>query len=122
MSRSDSEVFVESLLPKRYGYPLWIPEPHANLPDEYRAIGDRVGDVVVLTKDGGRDYFNIFAESNDPINLNRIPSDFTRLSADEQAFLFYPDYYKPSTQISNFDVKKIATTGDTSRKRHISYN
>ena len=115
MSRSDSEVFVESLLPKRHGYPLWLPEPHDNLPAAYQAMGDRPGDVVILTKDGGRDYlFNIFVESTDPINLNRVPSDFHPLAADPLDFLNYADYHKPNTQISNFEAKKVLAVGDIS--------
>ena len=115
MSRADNEVFVESLLPKRHGYPLWIPESHGNLPDAYREIGDRVGDVVVLREDGVRDYlFNIFVDRNDPINLNRVPPGFKPMSENEQDRVLVHEYHKSSTQISNCDVKKISSSADVS--------
>jgi hypothetical protein len=58
--RRASDVYARILLAKGIGYPLWIPEPSACLP-EYGTEGVSVGDVGVITFDGHFDFlFNIF--------------------------------------------------------------
>ncbi|KAJ7863758.1 hypothetical protein B0H14DRAFT_3606722, partial [Mycena olivaceomarginata] len=48
------------LLAKGHGYPLSYPQPPDDLPPESRAGGTQIGDVGVLTSDGGFDsFFNI---------------------------------------------------------------
>ncbi|TFK38483.1 hypothetical protein BDQ12DRAFT_113416 [Crucibulum laeve] len=47
--------YVQRMLPKGLGYPLWEPELHQNLSPAYRRSGVNIGDMVVLTDDGGLD-------------------------------------------------------------------
>ncbi|KDQ51462.1 hypothetical protein JAAARDRAFT_93226, partial [Jaapia argillacea MUCL 33604] len=56
------ETFVKLLLPRRHGYPLWVPEPvgvnSARAP--YVDEGHQIGDVGMITGDGHLDvFFNI---------------------------------------------------------------
>jgi hypothetical protein len=68
------------LLPKRRGFPLWVPKPHENLPEEYRKIGVNIGDVGIVTSDGVFDFlFNICLPSHHPINGGRVPDNFKPL-------------------------------------------
>ncbi|KAF9016264.1 hypothetical protein BDZ89DRAFT_1045891 [Hymenopellis radicata] len=65
-----------------HGYPLWIPDPDENLPEAYRKDGINIGDVGLLTEDGGFDFlFNVHASANDPVNSGGVPWDFLPLSA-----------------------------------------
>ncbi|KAJ7579024.1 hypothetical protein C8J56DRAFT_334850 [Mycena floridula] len=108
MSLSEAQTYSSSLLPKRHGYPLWLPEPHGNLPTEYRRNGLRIGDVVILTEDGGFDYmFNIFADETESINQGRTPHGFNPLALDEQDVLYWENRHKPGASISTMNVKKL---------------
>ncbi len=73
-------VYTKLLLRQSHGRPLWIPEPDSNLPDVYRDKGVSVGDLVILTDDGGYDFlFNVCAEAHDPVNRDRVPPQFQPL-------------------------------------------
>ncbi|KAH0588260.1 hypothetical protein H2248_006968 [Termitomyces sp. 'cryptogamus'] len=63
-----SVVYARQLLPKRHGYPLWIPEPYGNsLP--YRTKGVRIGDVGYVTEDGAFEtLFNVRASPSNLVN------------------------------------------------------
>jgi hypothetical protein len=77
MPPAPSDLYAKSLLPKGYGYPLWIPEPNDALPPQYLELGTRVGDVGLVTADGAFDYlFNVCTSPDDPINQGRTPVDF----------------------------------------------
>ncbi|EEB98061.1 hypothetical protein MPER_02497, partial [Moniliophthora perniciosa FA553] len=65
----ESQTYARLLFPLRHGYALWIPEPNELLPPQNRETGVRIGDVGLITEDGGFDYiFNICAAADDPIN------------------------------------------------------
>ncbi|KAF5324403.1 hypothetical protein D9619_011261 [Psilocybe cf. subviscida] len=67
--RESPDVYVDCLLTKDRGYPLWIPSPDRSLPSLNRTLGISVGDVGVLTPEGGFDFlFNIFYDATHPIN------------------------------------------------------
>lgn len=69
--REAQEVYVDIMITKKRGFPLWIPSPNTSLPPEYRHSGVSIGDVGVLTPDGGFDFiFNVFDNASDPINAN----------------------------------------------------
>lgn len=78
------------------GYPLWIPSPNMLLPVCNRASGVRIGDVGIITPEGGFSFFfNVCYEATHPINASRrLPPDFvpfaTSLSdCDIEAFKEY---------------------------------
>ncbi|KAF8890334.1 hypothetical protein CPB85DRAFT_1231169, partial [Mucidula mucida] len=65
-----------------HGYPLWIPDPDENLPEAYHKDGINIGDVGLLTEDGGFDFlFNVHASGNAPVNSGAVPPDFYPLLA-----------------------------------------
>jgi hypothetical protein len=60
---------------------LYRPEPRPNLPEEYRQTGIAIGDVGIVTVEGGFEFFfNIYLPANNPINID-APEDFVPLSA-----------------------------------------
>ncbi|KAF8959275.1 hypothetical protein BDZ97DRAFT_1632460, partial [Flammula alnicola] len=51
------------------GFPLLIPQPNTRLPKPYRAEGTCIGDVGMLTPEGGYEFLlNICRPASDPIN------------------------------------------------------
>lgn len=84
MCQNDSDVYARLLLPKRLGFPLWIPQPHRNLPSEYRRNGVNIGDVGIVTSGGVFDFlFNVCLPSHHRINGGRVPNDFRPLDPPE---------------------------------------
>lgn len=84
MCQNDGEVYARLLLPKSLGFPLWVPQPHRNLPIEYRRTGVNIGDVGIVTPSGVFDFlFNICLPSHHLINGNRVPDNFRPLEAPE---------------------------------------
>jgi len=81
---ASSILYRNLLLEKRHGLPFWTPEPDANLPEAYRERGLSIGDLGLLTDDGGFDYlFNIHATADDPVNQYfGTPEDFSPLPLD----------------------------------------
>ena len=80
MSQNDSEIYARLLLPKRRGFPLWDPQPHPNLPSEYRKDGVNIGDVGIVTPLGVFDFlFNICLPTDHVINDGYVPDDFRPL-------------------------------------------
>ncbi|KAJ7705400.1 hypothetical protein B0H17DRAFT_832760, partial [Mycena rosella] len=76
----ESEIYCGRLLYQKRGFPLYVPDPQRNLPEEYRASGVRTGDVGRVTPEGGFDpLFNIYYSSEDPINSRGVPEGFTPL-------------------------------------------
>ncbi|KAJ7822201.1 hypothetical protein B0H14DRAFT_1325149 [Mycena olivaceomarginata] len=77
----DSRMYSDVLLCRGRGFPLYRPEPRPNLPEEYRRTGIAIGDVGVVTVEGGFEFFfNIYLPANNPINID-APEDFVPLSA-----------------------------------------
>jgi hypothetical protein len=74
---ASSDIYRELLLKKRHGLPLWKPDPDANLPEAYTKQGISIGDLGLLTDDGGFDYLcNVHADANDPVNQHLGTPDF----------------------------------------------
>jgi hypothetical protein len=72
-----SKIYAESMLVLGHGYAPYVPEPGNELPDEYKADGVEVCDVLTLTPDGGYDYlFNCSLPKNHPKNQFGVPKDF----------------------------------------------
>ncbi|KAF9004231.1 hypothetical protein BDQ17DRAFT_1305004 [Cyathus striatus] len=73
-----SEIYIEKMLPLKNGYPLCFPQPARGLPVEYRSRGVSIGDVGVITRNGGFDFlFNVLLPAQHPINLPAcLPNEF----------------------------------------------
>jgi hypothetical protein len=68
-----SQFYADSLLPLKHGYPLYWPEIEHGESEVYRQIGVSVGDVGIITGDGGFDLlFNICKSSSSPDNNNPV--------------------------------------------------
>ncbi|KAF5310136.1 hypothetical protein D9619_010570 [Psilocybe cf. subviscida] len=76
--RESPDVYVDHLLTKNRGYPLWIPSLSTTLPTLNRTLGVSLGDVGMLTPEGGFDFlFNILHDATHPINaVAGVPEGF----------------------------------------------
>lgn len=88
---ANSSIYRDLLFKHRHGLPLWKPDPNANLLDIYTKKGISIGDLGLLTDDGGFDYlFNVHAGAEDPVNQ----------------FLGTPSTFQPLPPITNQDIIK----------------
>ncbi|KAJ7614098.1 hypothetical protein FB45DRAFT_261688 [Roridomyces roridus] len=77
---SDAEAYCSQLLRRGRGFPLYVPEPQANLPEEYQRSGVAIGDVGRITPEGVFDFFfNIYLPADHPIHANYTPDNFVPL-------------------------------------------
>ncbi|KAF4616459.1 hypothetical protein D9613_008754 [Agrocybe pediades] len=76
-----NETYARHLLLKARGFPLWIPEPHRNLPMPYQRQGISIGDVGIVTYAGSFSFlFNICLPADDPINPRELPEGFAPIN------------------------------------------
>ena len=81
MSQAPSDVYARQLLPKQYGYPLFVPEPYDDLPAEYRERGTSIGDVGIIMPNGSFSFvFSICAPMDDPVNCYGVPEGFEQVN------------------------------------------
>uniref|UniRef100_A0A0W0G752 G domain-containing protein n=1 Tax=Moniliophthora roreri TaxID=221103 RepID=A0A0W0G752_MONRR len=85
---SEGQLYARLLLPLGHGYALWLPEPNGDLPVEYLDQGVRIGDVGIVTPDGGFDFlFNVCLPVDHPINQSRgTPDNFVHIPWNGQTY------------------------------------
>jgi hypothetical protein len=105
---SPQDTYVKLLLPYHHGYPLWVPEPDENLPEAYRNRGVSIGDLGYISESGGFEYlFNVLESTEDEVNVDRTPDDFTPLALNTRTDIATrSQMYKPNTDISSVQMKK----------------
>src|ERR1700722_16423504 len=101
MSQSAIKAYVRHLLPKKLGYPLWYPEPSANLPEQYRQNGTSIGDVGILSTDQFDFFFNITLDADDPINENGVSDGFVPIDLLPRDIDARPEKYSRNDAISS---------------------
>lgn len=111
---TSQEIYVQNMLRKKRGYPLWIPSPNLSLPVHNRHTGVMVGDLGIITPEGGFDFlFNILHDRQDPINEARIlPRQFHHLHLPENQ-QFKVDSALTFLGASDGEISRVATQ-DTS--------
>ncbi|KAF5312321.1 hypothetical protein D9619_002402 [Psilocybe cf. subviscida] len=115
--RESPDVYVDCLMTESRGYPLWIPSPNRSLPTLNRTLGVSVGDVGVLTLEGGFDFvFNIFYDATHPINAavgvpdTFIPFTPVPAAADIQQFV----EWNAGSFLADASIDRVDDDGDRS--------
>ncbi|KIM91599.1 hypothetical protein PILCRDRAFT_57789 [Piloderma croceum F 1598] len=107
MARAPSDVYARQLFPKKYGIPLFIPEPNGNLPPDYHDQGASIGDVGTVTSDGSFSFvFNICTPSDNPVNCNGVPEGFKQVSL-LPGEIFHTNMFPPASDVSSASVRKV---------------
>ncbi|KAJ7679088.1 hypothetical protein DFH06DRAFT_505028 [Mycena polygramma] len=77
---SESANYCSHLLRQGRGFPLYVPGPQKNLPEQYQRNGVAIGDVGRVTAEGMFEFFfNIYHTADDVINVDFVPDDFSPL-------------------------------------------
>ena len=109
MAQPPCQVYARQLLPMKYGFPLYYPEPPDNLPLELRMRGVSIGDVGVLKADESKFHFafNIFAPGP---RIDETPANpqTTSMNEAEHAINYrgVPDGFVP-LQFNAEDVQRM---------------
>ncbi|KAJ7649648.1 hypothetical protein FB45DRAFT_708675, partial [Roridomyces roridus] len=88
-----SQCYCNQLLLQGRGFPLYVPAPRGNLPEEYQRKGVSIGDVGRVTPEGVfHFFFNIYLPASHPINDNDVPDNFTPLTKYDSKSVVPMDY------------------------------
>ncbi|KAJ7614114.1 hypothetical protein FB45DRAFT_262046 [Roridomyces roridus] len=105
---SDSESYCSQLLRCGRGFPLYLPGPGENLPQEYQKHGVSIGDVGRVTPGGGFDFFfNIYLPVDDPVNAIGTPENFHPLT---------PRYVSADMTSLGYSAEDYVSTGSSLEK------
>ena len=86
-----------------HGFPLWIPQPDETLPRSYQRQGVSIGDVGILTPDGGFDFlFNVCLPAGHPSNPEVLPEGFVPLELKSTDFCKFHAHLSHSHLASPF--------------------
>ncbi|KAJ7158481.1 hypothetical protein C8R46DRAFT_392884 [Mycena filopes] len=110
---SDSASYCSHLLRQGRGFPLYVPGPQKNLPEEYRRTGITIGDVGRITPEGVFDFFfNIYLDGDHAVNADFVPGDFSPLRRSIPRDIinveFDPGNYVASAFIQAWDPNAIS--------------
>ena len=104
----DNEIYERLLRWKKRGFALYVPQPNIRLPIAYQKIGIGIGDVGIITSDGGFSFlFNICVPHDDPINPRILPEDFSPLEpalADVDVVEF--PRFNPGSYLASASIEK----------------
>jgi len=107
----DQDLYAKQLLLKGNGYPLWVPQPKRHFGDLSAPAGIAIGDVGIITADGGFDFlFNVCVSADHPINPRDLPSTFSPLSPQ----LSHTDIcefqeYAPGEYLASTSVERVSS-------------
>jgi hypothetical protein len=109
---TESVSYCSQLLSQGRGFPLYVPGPQINLPAEYRTKGVCIGDVGRITPEGIFDFFfNVYLPTDDPVNANDVPEDFSPLPRYAERDVFHLDY-DPGNYVSTPSVHEDEPTSE----------
>jgi len=98
----------------RCTYPS-LPQPNRRLPIAYQRIGIRIGDVGIITPEGGSSFlFNICAPPDDSINPCILPEDFSPLQpALTEVDVVEFSRFNPGSYLASESIKKKESKSNT---------
>ncbi|KAF8804956.1 hypothetical protein BYT27DRAFT_7105750, partial [Phlegmacium glaucopus] len=102
-------IYVQNLLRKGHGWPIYVPGPNKRLPKMYRRKGMQIGDVGIFNKRGSFEFFfNICHPANHRINCQGVPKNFKQLRIQptdiQEHSEFNGESYIASSSIKNSSI------------------
>ncbi|KAF8901521.1 hypothetical protein CPB84DRAFT_961631 [Gymnopilus junonius] len=111
---SSWEIYYRHIGAKGRGSPLWIPEPNKSLHIDYQRRGISIGDVGIITFDGGFDFlFNICLPKGHPVNPPNLPDIFTTVEMSSRDIRQYT-IFRGESYLSSASIKKSLQQGGVS--------
>ena len=105
--QSSNAIYERQMLPKKRGFPLWIPQPNLLAPLMHRRKGVIIGDLGRVTAYGAFDVvFNICKAAGHPDNPDELPDGFTPLNLKTNDIHLFQEYTSGS-YIASASVKKL---------------
>ncbi len=99
-----AEIYASELLPKGYGFPLWVPDPQPNFPEEEV----RLFDVGYVWEGSFCTLFNPSLPLDHPVNQRGVPEGFVPLTLDATEFLRITDPFLPEGVLCSESVKQYS--------------
>ena len=100
------QTFFRSFKDHFLGLPLHKPGPDARLSIECRQLGISIGDIGMITGEGGFDYlFNVYRQGSDPLNPEGAPAGVQPLPESTQGIFRTPSF-SPNDYITSHSVEK----------------
>lgn len=129
MKKSPQQIYVEQLLPRVGGHPLWYPEPGDQMPtDTHREVGIVPGDVGYFTPDGDFVYlFHVFSGPGAPLGRGtdtncwgtpvdfcpiQVPNDNHKPPLMKRLPVFTRDRFIASTTEKSLDISLESNAAD----------
>jgi len=105
--QSSNTIYERQMLPKKRGFPLWIPQPNTVAPLTHRRKGVIIGDLGRVTAYGAFDVlFNICKAAGHPDNPDQLPDGFKPLALNVNDIHRFQEYTSGS-YIASASVKKL---------------
>ena len=105
--QSSNAIYERQMLPKKRGFPLWIPQPNSLAFPMHQRKGVIIGDLGRITSYGAFDVqFNICEAAGHPNNPYLLPHGFKPLALDANDIHRFQEYTSGS-YIASTSVKKL---------------
>jgi hypothetical protein len=106
--QSSNTIYKRQMLPKKRGFPLWVPQPNTRAFLTHRREGVTIGDLGRVTAYGAFDVlFNICKAGGHPDNPDELPDVFEPLVLRESDIHRFQEYAMDS-YLTSESVKKLS--------------
>jgi len=106
--QSINAIYERLMLPKKRGFPLWVPEPNTVAFLTHRTEGVTIGDLGRVTAYGAFDVlFNICKPRGHPDNPDELPDGFEPLILREESDIQRFQEYRMDSYIASKSVTKL---------------
>ena len=106
--QSSNTIYERQMLPKKRGFPLWVPQPNNPKFLTHRRKGVTIGDLGRVTEYGAFDVlFNICKAGGHPDNPDELPDGFKPLVLREEADIQRIREFTMGSHIASASVKKL---------------
>jgi hypothetical protein len=118
------EIYSRSMMRCGHGYAPWVPEPPAQLPQDYIRDGVNVCDILLLLSDGGYAYlFNCSLPKENPKNAHGVPVTYTPFHFDHDTDCNYrEDRHTAGVPISSSGSQQFEINASTDVGYTLSYH
>ncbi|KZP31970.1 hypothetical protein FIBSPDRAFT_848945 [Athelia psychrophila] len=121
-SAAADEVYARQLLPRKRGYPIFVPEPGVDWPRQFIDRGEDVGDVGFIVDGLFFFVFSLCAPADDPVNCHGVPDGFQQFRPEPGIFYRYPNMHKKGSELTSSSIKQhdISVKGGLQENEYVA--